>query len=71
LTGGRAARSTAQARLAGMAEVNGIGITRVGSGFGVKVNLSAQPEHATGLPEEIDGVPVVIELVGQISSRER
>jgi hypothetical protein len=66
----RAAKSVALARLGGMPQVNGVGITRVGAGFGVKVNLAAQPDPETQVPEEIDGVPVVTELIGQISKRE-
>jgi hypothetical protein len=66
----RAAKSVALARLGGLAEVNGVGITRVGEGFGVKVNLAAQPDPGTEFPEEIDGVPLVTELVGRISKRE-
>lgn len=49
-------------------EVNGVGITRVRKGYAVKLNLS---EDMVGeqLPEEIDGVPVHIEVVGPISKR--
>lgn len=49
-------------------QVNGVGITRVGEGYGVKVNVAEAPND-TGLPDEIDGVPVVIEVVGQLSKR--
>jgi hypothetical protein len=66
----RAAKDAVLARLGGLSQVNGVGITRVGQGYGVKVNLAEHPDPGTELPEEIDGVPVVTELVGRISKRE-
>jgi len=66
----RAAKDAVLSRLGGLAQVNGVGITRVGQGYGVKVNLAAHPDPGTELPEEIDGVPVVTELVGRISKRD-
>lgn len=65
----RAAKTVVLARLGGLAQLNGVGITRVGEGFGVKVNLAAQPDRGTELPEEVDGVPVVTELIGPISKQ--
>lgn len=61
----RAARSKAESLLARNRFVNGVGIARFGSGWCVKVNLSG-PTRAV-LPEEIDGVPVKVEMVGKIS----
>ena len=66
----RAAKAAALAKFASLAEVNGVGITRVGQGYGLKVNLAAQPAAGTELPAEIDGVPVVVEFVGRITKRE-
>ena len=51
------------------ASVVGIGLTRVGDGYGVKVNLDAPPRAQANLPETIDGVPVRIEVVGPIRPR--
>jgi len=39
----RAARERARSLFAGKASVVGIGLTRVGDGYGVKVNLDAPP----------------------------
>lgn len=64
----RTAQRKAQTRLAGVREVNGIGITRVGSGFGLKVNLSS-PTSRERVPEQIEGVPVQVEVVGTIRPR--
>lgn len=36
-------------------------------GYGVKVNLTEATEHAA-IPSEIDGVPVVVEIIGIISA---
>ena len=68
----RAAKASAAAAFGRLAEVAGVGITRVGDGYGVKVNLSRPPD-TTGLPTEIDGVPIQVEIIGPIrkqSSRE-
>ncbi len=66
----RAAKAKFLGRFAGLTQLNGVGITRVGGGFGVKVNLSEKPASGTELPQDIDGVPIVVELVGKISKRE-
>jgi hypothetical protein len=52
-----------------VATVTGVGITRVGEGYGVKVNLGAAPEEGTELPEAVDGVPVRVEVVGEVRKR--
>jgi hypothetical protein len=65
----RAAKKKVLAILASVAEVNGVGITRVGQGYGVKINLAESPPAEVSLPEEVDGVPVVVELVGPILKR--
>lgn len=48
--------------------VNGIGVTRIAGVYGIKINLACDPT-ATKLPTEIDGVPVKVEVVGQIRKR--
>ena len=65
----RAARKRAKALFAGKAAVVGIGLTRIGDGYGVKVNLEKSPAPDAALPETIDGVPVRIEVVGTIRPR--
>jgi hypothetical protein len=50
--------------LSDVSAVNGIGITRVGDGFGLKLNLTdASAEHS--VPSEIDGVSVRVVVVGR------
>lgn len=46
-------------------DVRGVGVARVADGFGVKVNLAREPAE-TLVPAEVDGVPVRIEVVGEI-----
>jgi hypothetical protein len=65
----RAAKERAKVLFARKATVVGIGIHRVGAGFGVKVNLSEPPPPDAHLPETIDGVPVCFEVVGTICKR--
>jgi hypothetical protein len=65
----RAAKERAKAILNGNASVVGIGITRIGDGYGVKVNLDAPPATDAEFPETIDGVPIRIEVVGPIRPR--
>lgn len=66
LEAARAAKQKALTALEGRAEINGVGITRVGTGYGIKVNLSVAPPASSPLPQEVDGVPVVVEVVGRI-----
>lgn len=65
----RAAQRKVIAQLARVREVNGVGITRVGTGYGLKVNMTSRPRRRIRLPEEIDGIPVRVEVVGQIRAR--
>ncbi len=65
----RAAKERAKVIFADDPSVIGIGITRVGEGYGVKVNLGATPASDANLPDSIDGVPIRIEVVGPIRKR--
>lgn len=47
-----------------------VGIMRVGNAhFGLKVNLTEKPDETVTLPNNIDGVPVKVEVVGTIRKR--
>jgi len=63
----RAAKRKAKELLQAFTMVNGIGVTSGPSGYAVKVNLERSTTPGEQIPEEIDGVPVVIEIVGPIS----
>jgi len=61
----RAAKATLRAHLAGLPELRGIGVAFLPEGYGVKVLLERLPD-AVAIPEEVDGVPVVIEIVDEL-----
>jgi hypothetical protein len=61
----RAAKPRALAIFESLASVVGVGITRIGDGYGLKVNLREAPSADAPLPTEVDGVPVRLEVVGQ------
>jgi hypothetical protein len=49
--------------------VAGVGVTKVGDGFAVKVNLFDAPSATAEVPTSIDGVPIIYEVVGRTSAR--
>jgi len=51
------------------ATVSGVGITEVDGDYAVKVNLAEPPGRGFTLPDTIDGVRIVIEVVGTIAKR--
>lgn len=61
----RNAKSRALAIFKELAAVVGVGITRFGDGYGLKVNLESEPADDASLPAEVDGVPIRVEVVGQ------
>lgn len=63
----RAAKLKATASLAKLPLV-GVGITRIGDGYGIKVNLSKNVAGGA-VPEHMDGVPIKTEVVGPIRKR--
>jgi hypothetical protein len=65
----RAAKAAARRHFENLGTVVGVGVTRIEGDYAVKVNLSEPPAEGTELPEEIDGVPVRIEVVGTIRKR--
>jgi hypothetical protein len=47
-----------------------VGIMPLGEGrYGLKVNLTTPPDEGVCLPDEIEGVPVHVEVVGRIRKR--
>ena len=65
----RAAKSRVMAVFSELAEVVGVGITTVGAGYGLKVNLKSLPKSPSKLPTHVDDVPVTVEVVGPIRKR--
>ena len=66
----RAAKARALELFSPAAEVVGVGITQVQDGYGLKVNLRTEPAPGVQLPQEVDGVPIRIEVVGVIRKRQ-
>jgi hypothetical protein len=71
LSEARAAKEKLAKIVRGERAVNGIGIAKIGRGYGVKLNLSGKTSTVKALPPAIDGVPVKVEHVGRISKRTR
>ena len=65
----RAAKRRLYELLPDSLQINGIGITWVGEDYAVKLNLDSAPPDGLDLPRAVDGVPVVVEVVGKIAKR--
>lgn len=61
----RAAKVALRARLAGLPGLRGIGVAFLEEGYGVKVMLTPLPDGLV-IPKEIDGVPVIVEIVDEL-----
>jgi hypothetical protein len=68
LTKARAAKKRVVAEFSHLACVTGVGITRMGDDYAVKVNVSERLDPGE-LPAEIDGVRVCVEVTGKIRAR--
>jgi hypothetical protein len=64
----RAARDKVAARFADHPLLNGVGIARVPSGFGVKLNFARRPDGVR-LPDCVDGVPLEVDVIGEIKKQ--
>lgn len=65
----RAAKAHALREFRKYCDVVGVGITRVGGEYAVKINLSERPAPGVELPTHVDGVPVKVEVTGVIKPR--
>lgn len=65
----RAAKDVAKTELAGFPGIVGIGLTKVGDDYALKVNLRQALRGGMCVPKSIAGVPVKVEVVGQIRKR--
>ena len=65
----RSAKESAKVLLAGLPGVVGIGITKIGDDYVLKVNLCAQLPKGVSAPERIGQVRVYVEVVGRITKR--
>ena len=65
----RAAKESAKALLAALPGVVGVGITKIGEDYALKVNLREPLPPGVSAPEWIGDVPVRVEMVGRITKR--
>jgi len=65
LAAARKAKGRAKEIFSPFGIVNGIGLTRWNGHYAVKVNFETAPESGE-LPREIDGIPVVVQVVGKV-----
>ena len=65
----RAAKEKVKEIAAAIGAVNGIGIAKVAGKYAVKVNLARATAEAEAIPAEVDGVPVIVEVVGRIEKQ--
>lgn len=63
----REAKPKLAALLESVPEVRGVGIAILDDGYGLKVNVSA-PVQSVEIPCEVDGVPVIVAVIGTIHS---
>ncbi|HYC92745.1 MAG TPA: hypothetical protein VEO54_26285 [Thermoanaerobaculia bacterium] len=63
----RAAKNELRLRLLGrLAGLRGLGIVAAGEGYGVKVLVDRRPA-AGDIPDDVDGVPVFVDVAGQVT----
>ena len=65
----RSAKESAKALLAALPGVVGVGITKIGEDYALKVNLRVELPKGVSVPERIGDVPVCVEVVGKITKR--
>ncbi len=67
----RIAKEKAKHAFRYLGTIRGVGITRKEGSYAVKVNLEHAPDPEASLPVEIDGVPIVVHVVGAIHKQSR
>jgi len=65
----RRAKDAVRRLLAAAGAGGAVGLTRRGDGYAVQVSLRQAP--AVELPSEVDGVPLELRLVGEVSAQRR
>ncbi len=66
LAAARAVKGKAAEAVGRSSRVCGVGITRRDGVYAVKVNVEEEPAERETLPAEIDGVPIVVKVVGKV-----
>jgi hypothetical protein len=63
----RLIKPKARATVEACGAVVGVGLTKIGDSYAVKVNMREQVRTPNALPDSIDGVRIVYEVVGPVS----
>jgi hypothetical protein len=66
LDAAREAKEKAKTIFSRHGTVNGIGLTRMGERYAVKVNFESEPQDRASMPRDIGGVPVVVQVIGAL-----
>jgi hypothetical protein len=64
----RAAQAQLRELVAGIPEVNGVGVARSDSGWVLRVNLGSRLRRGHKVPDRIGPVPVTQQVVGPLSA---
>ena len=62
----RAAQAQLSELVAGMPEVNGIGVARCDGGWVLRVNLASKLRRGHRVPAQVGSVPVTTQVVGHL-----
>ena len=65
----RDAKESAKRVLAGVPGIVGVGLTKIGDDYAVKVNVREELPKGVSVPKQIAGVPVHVEVVGTVRKR--
>lgn len=65
----RAAKAAAKKEFSHVPGVSGLGLTKLGADYALKLNLREALPPGVKVPERIAGVPVCVEVVGTIRKR--
>jgi hypothetical protein len=66
LDAAREAKEKAKTIFSRHGTINGIGLTRMGERYAVKVNFESEPRDQANMPRDIEGVPVVVQVIGTL-----
>jgi hypothetical protein len=66
LDAAREAKEKAKTIFSRHGTINGIGLTRMGERYAVKVNFESEPHDQANMPRDIEGVPVVVQVIGTL-----
>lgn len=67
----RAVKAKARELIEALVPVEGVGITRVGDAYAVKINVAQDIDAKLAIPEEVDGVPIVVQVTGRVRKQGR